>query len=51
MKLNKKLGLLLLGIWVALSGLISLFSISVAILNTLMALLAIVAGVLVLLDR
>ena len=51
MKLNTKLGLLLLGIWVALSGLFSLFNISASILSTLMALLAIVAGVLVLLDR
>ena len=52
MKLTKNLGMLLLGIWLVLSGLIPLLNLSFSGLGTLMAILAIAAGVIILLgDR
>ena len=51
MKLTKSLGLLLLGIWLILTGVIPLVSFSFAGLPMLMAILAIAAGVLILLGR
>jgi hypothetical protein len=48
MKLTKNLGMLLLGIWLILSGLIPLLHLSFSGLGTLMAILAIAAGALVL---
>jgi hypothetical protein len=51
MRLTKKLGWLLLGIWLILTGLISLLGLSFAGLGVLMAILAIAAGVLILLER
>jgi len=51
MRLTKKLGWLLLGIWLVLTGLISLLSLSFAGLGTLMAILAIAAGALILVER
>jgi hypothetical protein len=51
MKLTKKLGFLVLGIWLVLSGIIPLLSLSFAGLPILMGLLAIVAGVLILFER
>jgi len=51
MKLTKHLGMLLLGIWLVLTGLIALLSFSFQGLPIIMAILAIAAGVLVLLDR
>lgn len=52
MKLTKNLGMLLLGIWLVLSGLIPLLRLSFSGLGTLMAILAIAAGVFILLgDR
>ena len=51
LKFNRNLGMLLLGVWLVLTGLIPLLSISVAGLGTGMAVLAIVAGVLILLGR
>ncbi len=48
MKLTKNLGMLLLGIWLLLSGLMSLVSFSFVGLGTIMAILAIVAGALIL---
>ena len=51
MKLTKNLGLLLLGIWLILTGLISVLSFSFAGLPLVMAILAIAAGVLILLGR
>jgi hypothetical protein len=50
MKLPKNLGLLLLGIWLILTGLM-LLSLSFAGLSTIMSLLAIAAGVVILLGR
>jgi len=51
MKLTKNLGMLLLGIWLILTGLIPLLNFSFSGLGTLMAILAIAAGVLILLGR
>jgi hypothetical protein len=51
MKLTKNLGMLLLGIWLILSGLIPLLHLSFSALGTLMAILAIAAGVFIVLGR
>ena len=51
MKLTKNFGMLLLGIWLILSGLIPLLGLSFSGLGMLMAILAVAAGVLVLLGR
>ena len=51
MKVTKNLGMLLLGIWLILTGLIPLLSLSFAGLWTLMAVLAIAAGALILVGR
>jgi hypothetical protein len=51
MKLTKNLGMLLLSIWLILTGLIALISFSFQGLHFLMGILAIVAGVLILLGR
>lgn len=50
-KLTKKLGMILLGIWLIMTGLIPLLHLSFKGLPLIMAILAIAAGVLVLLDR
>ena len=46
----RKTGTILLGVWVALQGLIPLLKINISNLDTMMMVLAIVAGVLTLLD-
>jgi hypothetical protein len=51
MKLSKNLGMLLLGIWLIVSGLIPLLSLNFSGLGTLMAVLAIAAGVLIVMKR
>lgn len=51
MVLNRNLGMLLLGIWLVLTGLIPLLGLSVAGLGTLMAILALAAGALILAGR
>jgi hypothetical protein len=51
MKITKNLGMLLLGIWLILTGLIPLLSLSFSGLGTLMAILAIAAGALIALGR
>lgn len=50
-KVTSNLGMLLLGIWLILSGLIPLLSLSFAGLGTLMGILAIAAGALILVGR
>jgi len=50
-KLTKNLGMLLLGIWLILGGLIPLLNLSFSGLGTLMAILAIAAGAFILLGR
>jgi hypothetical protein len=51
MVLNRNLGMLLLGIWLVLTGLIPLLSLSIAGIGTLMAILALAAGALILAGR
>jgi len=48
MKLTKNIGMLLLGIWLILNGLIPIFNIYFSGLSTVMAILAIAAGVFIL---
>lgn len=50
-KITKNLGMLLLAIWLILTGLIPLLSISVSGLGTAMAVLAIAAGGLIMVGR
>ncbi|HEV8131397.1 MAG TPA: hypothetical protein VGQ81_09090 [Acidobacteriota bacterium] len=51
MKLTKNLGMLLLGIWLIVTGLLQVVSIAIQGIGALLALLAIAAGVLILLGR
>jgi hypothetical protein len=51
MRLTKNLGMLLLGVWLILTGLISLVGLSFSGLTIVMGLLAIVAGILILVGR
>ena len=50
-RVTRNLGMALLGIWLILSGLVPLLNLSFSGLGTLMALLAIVAGALILTGR
>lgn len=49
--MRKNLGLLLLGIWLLLHGLITLVDFSFSGLSTVMGIIAIVAGALIILGR
>ena len=51
MRLTKDLGMLLLAIWLILGGLVPLLNLSFSGLGPLMAILAIAAGVLILIGR
>jgi hypothetical protein len=51
MKVTKNLGLLLLAIWLILTGLIPLLNLGLSGLGTLMAILAVAAGALILVGR
>lgn len=51
MKLNKNLGLLVLGIYLILVGLVGLFDLHFGQLNLIIPLLALAAGILVLMGR
>ena len=51
MKLPKTLGMLLLGIWLIVTGLLQAVSIHIPAIGIILALLAIAAGVLILLGR
>ncbi|HEX7588968.1 MAG TPA: hypothetical protein VF478_11685 [Anaerolineae bacterium] len=51
MRLTKNLGMLLLGIWLVLTGLIALVGFSFAGLPVIMAILALAAGILILIGR
>jgi hypothetical protein len=51
MKITKNLGMLLLGIWLIMTGLIPLLQLSFSGLGTAMAVLAIAAGALILVGR
>jgi hypothetical protein len=51
MRLTRNVGMLLLGIWLILTGLLQIASISIPGIGILLALLAIVAGILILIGR
>jgi len=51
MALTRNLGMLLLGIWLILTGLIPLLGMSLGSLSLLLPVLAVAAGVLILLGR
>ena len=51
LNLTKSLGMLLLGIWLILTGLLTALSVGSPILHVLLALLAVAAGILIVLDR
>ena len=51
LRLTRNLGMLLLAIWLILTGLIPLLNLSMSGLSQLMAILALAAGVLVLIGR
>jgi hypothetical protein len=51
MRLTRNLGVLLLAIWLILGGLIPLLNLSFSGASTIMAILAIAAGVLILIGR
>ncbi len=50
-RVTKNLGMLLLAIWLIISGLVPLLNLSFEGLGTLMAVLALVAGALILIGR
>jgi len=49
--IKKKLGMLLLGIWLILTGLLQVVSIPIPAMGMILALLAMIAGALILLGR
>jgi hypothetical protein len=51
MRLTRNIGMLLLAVWLILTGLIPLINLSVSGLSTGMAVLAVVAGILILVGR
>ncbi len=51
MKMTKNIGMLLLGIWLVLTGLVPFLHLSFSGLGTLMAILALVAGIAILIGR
>ena len=51
MRLTQNMGMLLLGIWLILTGLLQVVSISIPGIGSILALLAIVAGILILIGR
>jgi hypothetical protein len=51
MKVTKNIGMLLLAIWLILTGLIPLLDLSFSGLGTVMAILAIASGVLIVIGR
>jgi len=51
MKVTRNLGMLLLAVWLILTGLIPLLNLSFSGLGTVMAILAVAAGVLIVVGR
>lgn len=51
MKITKNVGMLLLAVWLVLTGLVPLLNFSFSGLGTVMAILAIAAGVLIVVGR
>lgn len=51
MKLNRNVGMLLLAVWLVLTGLVPLLNLGFSGLGTVMAILAVAAGVLIIVGR
>ena len=51
MKLTRNVGMLLLAVWLIVTGIVPLFNLSFSGLGTVMAILAIAAGVLIVVGR
>ena len=51
LNVTKRLGMLLLGIWLIVTGLMQALSVGNPVVHVLLALLAVAAGVLIVLDR
>ena len=51
MRSNKNLGMLLLGIWVFMTGLLQVVTIAIPAIGIILAVLVIAAGALIILDR
>jgi hypothetical protein len=51
LNLTKSLGMLLLGIWLIVTGLLAVLSVGNPIVNILLALLAVAAGIFIVLGR
>jgi hypothetical protein len=51
MRLPKRLGMILLGIWLVATGLLQVVNISIPGINVIMAILAIAAGIVVLFGK
>ncbi|MGC8604930.1 MAG: hypothetical protein ACP5VS_14770 [Desulfomonilaceae bacterium] len=51
LNVTKRLGMLLLGIWLIITGLLQALSIGNPVVSVLLALLAIAAGILIVLER
>ena len=51
MNVTRRLGMLLLGIWLIITGLLQALSIGNPVVSVLLALLAIAAGILIVLER
>ena len=51
LNVTRRLGMLLLGIWLIITGLLQALSIGNPVLSVLLALLAIAAGILIVLER
>ena len=51
MKLTRNIGMLLLAVWLVMTGLIPLLNLSFSGLGTVMAILAIAAGILIVVGR
>jgi hypothetical protein len=51
MRLTRSMGMLLLGIWLILTGLLQIVSIAIPGIESILALLAIIAGMLILVGR
>ena len=51
MKITRNIGMLLLAVWLIMTGLIPLLNINVSGLGTVMAVLAVAAGILIVIGR
>jgi len=48
---GREIGIILLGVWLILTGIMQIFSLQIPFINTILAVLAIAAGALILFSR